>query len=163
MVADFCFDFCAVRCDLDSALNQVKIKYSVTPHNTMPDAVKRLLVHLTSPCQFVLPEWTNPRIGAQCGAFIVCGMDLLRVEPAISNVDPNKQYHFFGPASDLYGRLEKQGAFSLIVPHQYKEDLLHQLEAIGIDGSSLLPDLPHAIAHTVREVKARKLEPHCFS
>lgn len=163
MVVDFCFDFCATKCDLDSVLHQVKAKYSVTPHHIMPDTVKRLLVHLTIPCQFVLPEWTNPRIGAQRGAFIVCGMDLLRVEPAISNVDPNKQYHFFGPASDLYGRLEKQGAFSLIVPHQYKEDILRQLEAIGIDESSLFPDLPHAIAHTVREVKARKLGPHCFS
>lgn len=99
----------------------------------------------------------------QRGAFIVCGMELLRVERAISHVDPNKQYYFFGPTSDLYRRLEKQGAFSLIVPHQYKESILRQLEAIGIDESSLFPDLPHVIAHTVREVKARKLGPHCFS
>ena len=124
----------------------------------MPESVNDLLHDLTIPAFAVMPEKTNPRIIAQDGAFFLCGMKVLSTEISQNPGTKVTKYYQFGPADLTNGRSIWHKAEHVIIPASAKENIIKQLDVMGINEAKLFPDLSHQAKHAVEYViQNRKL------
>lgn len=111
-----------------------------------PQAVERML--LDKPAQmFMLPKYTNNRIAAQDGAFLLCST------PFVKKDDPG-----FGEGVFLYPDETKDGyertiACRFVIPKELKEEFLSQLDSIGINEARLFPDVEHRVKSIVAAIR----------
>lgn len=115
-----------------------------------PQAVERLLSD--KPVQFfMLPKYTNDRIAAQDGAFLLCST------PFVRKADPGFGEGVFLYPDEMNNDFEKTIACRFVIPKVLKEEILFQLDSLGINEAKLFPDVEHraksivaAIRRTVR-------------
>ena len=121
------------------------------------DNINSLLHYLTIPAFAVMPSKTNERIEAQDGAFFIFGMNLLDREVSTNPGTLGRVYYNFAPTDvDTPQKIWPQTE-TLIIPASAKEEILKQLDILGINERKLFPDLSHQISHTVKSVKAHMI------
>lgn len=157
LVMDFCFDYHRSQVDLASMLADSMDKYGHSVGRLMPTTIDLLIHYLTIPALGVRPKWTNPRLMAQQGAFLICGMELAdRKKPASGNALGRYDCRF-APMMDTPISMIWKSACSCIVPYDCKEKILNELHLLGVDSMTLFPDLPHAIETVVNTVKRKSI------
>lgn len=157
LIMDYVFDYASgkAKVNLNKILCASKSKYT-SVHRATPDTVEFLLDCLTVPSIAVMAAKTNPRIEAQDGAFLLCGM---KVESKEIIKYPTSEENLFCSFSPVDINTESQispKTQKLIIPTSAKNDILHQLDILGINERKLFPDLPHQIQYTVKTVERWK-------
>lgn len=153
LVMDFVYDYYPRKLWLDQMLERTQFKYANVIHRLMPDNINSLLHYLTIPAFAVMPSKTNERIEAQDGAFFIFGMNLLDREVSTNPGTLGRVYYNFAPTDvDTPQKIWPQTE-TLIIPASAKEEILKQLDILGINERKLFPDLSHQISHTVKSVK----------
>lgn len=92
---------------------------------------------------YYVPRKTNPRIIRQSGAFIIFGMgglgnQELRIEKT------NKEAREEEPLG------VERGSYAIVIPREYKRQILDQLRCFGISTESVYPEL-YKVAQAVKE------------
>lgn len=157
LIMDFCFKFNGSKVFLSEMLEQSKRKYSDAVHRSMPNTIADLVHYLTIPALAVLPAQDNTRLRAQQGAFFICGMEVESIETSINPGTRDYEYYHFVPCSTIESSLMRGQSCRFIIPSGKKQCFLADLDALGINQRTLFPDLPHAIAYIVEEVKSKRL------
>lgn len=158
LVMDFVYDYYPRKLWLDQMLERTQFKYANVIHRLMPDNINSLLHYLTIPAFAVMPSKTNERIEAQDGAFFIFGMNLLDREVSTNPGTLGRVYYNFAPTDvDTPQKIWPQTE-TLIIPASAKEEILKQLDILGINERKLFPDLSHQINHTVKSVKSHMLK-----
>lgn len=153
LVMDFVYDYYPRKLWLDQMLERTQFKYANVIHRLMPDNINSLLHYLTIPAFAVMPSKTNERIEAQDGAFFIFGMNLLDREVSTNPGTLGRVYYNFAPTDvDTPQKIWPQTE-TLLIPASAKEEILKQLDILGINERKLFPDLSHQISHTVKSVK----------
>ena len=153
LVMDFVYDYYPRKLWLDQMLERTQFKYANVIHRLMPDNINSLLHYLTIPAFAVMPSKTNERIEAQDGTFFIFGMNLLDREVSTNPGTLGRVYYNFAPTDvDTPQKIWPQTE-TLIIPASAKEEILKQLDILGINERKLFPDLSHQISHTVKSVK----------
>jgi hypothetical protein len=83
---------------------------------------------------FVISKLDNPRIIRQSGAFIICGMDSMKILPSPEIFD-----------------FEKEVAKRIIISKSLKKDILKSLDKFNISSGSLFPDLSEVSRYIKRK------------
>lgn len=153
LVMDFVYDYYPKKMWLDQMLERTQLKYANVIHRLMPENTNSLLHYLTIPAFAVMPSKTNERIEAQDGAFFVFGMNLIDREVSTNPGTLGRVYYNFDPTDvDTPQKIWPQTE-TLIIPASAKEEILKQLDILGINERKLFPDLSHQISHTVKSVR----------
>lgn len=158
LVMDFVYDYSPRRLWLDQALEEIKRKNIKGAHRLMPDSIDLLLHNLTIPAFAVMPAKTNERLEAQDGAFFVFGM---KCRGRVVSTNPGtlgRVYYDFDPVKIDDSQKIWPQTETLIIPSTAKEEILKQLDIVGINEQKLFPDLSHQISHTVKSVKTHMLK-----
>ena len=158
LVMDFVYDYSPRRLWLDQALEEIKRKNIKGAHRLMPDSIDLLLHNLTIPAFAVMPAKTNERLEAQDGAFFVFGM---KCRGRVVGTNPGtlgRVYYDFDPVKIDDSQKIWPQTETLIIPSTAKEEILKQLDIVGINEQKLFPDLSHQISHTVKSVKTHMLK-----
>ncbi|CAI2523811.1 FRG domain-containing protein [Serratia marcescens] len=79
----------------------------------------------------VKPEMDNPRIIRQDGAFLLFGMDKAKKMPPVF------------PESYLYDHPDGK----IIINYRYKNNIVSELESLGISSSGVYPEIEHVASH----------------
>lgn len=101
----------------------------------------------------VMPARTNSRIEAQDGAFFVCGMKYIE---HINKDNPEDVVYTFEPydIDSIIGYKETASiGEKIIIPKAAKNNILKQLDVLGINERKLFPDLSHQIKYALDFVK----------
>lgn len=158
LLMDFVYDYHPRKLWLDQMLERTQHKYANAIHRLMPDNINSLLHYLTIPAFAVMPSKTNERIEAQDGAFFIFGMNLVDREVSTNPGTLGRVYYNFGPTNvDTPQKIWPQTE-TLIIPASAKEEILKQLNLLGINERKLFPDLSHQISHTVKSVKEHMIK-----
>lgn len=158
LLMDFVYDYHPKKLWLDQMLERTRQKYGNVIHRLMPDNIKSLLHYLTIPAFAVMPSKTNERIEAQDGAFFIFGMNVLDREISTNPGTLGRVYYNFDPTDVDAPQKIWQQTETLIIPASAKEEILKQLDVLGINERKLFPDLSHQINHTVKSVKSHMLK-----
>lgn len=111
-----------------------------------PQAVERMLSD--EPMQlFMLPKYTNDRIAAQDGAFLLCST------PFVKKNDPGFGGGVFLYPDEAKDNYERIIACHFVIPKELKEELLSQLDSIGINEARLFPDVEHRAKSIVAAIR----------
>lgn len=112
---------------------------------------------LTLPFTIVGPTFSNPRIRAQAGAFLLPGMEIVS-----KTRRGGRQYVKLSANLTQLMRLQSQGYpgseaeeenFRLVVPARYKRRVREQLNRVGINESSLFPEPEHQMRYIAESYK----------
>lgn len=158
LVMDFVYDYHPRKLWLDEMLDRTKTKYAHVIHRLMPDDAKSLLNDLTIPAFAVMPAKTNERIEAQEGAFFIFGMKYRDREVSTNPGTLGRVYYNFDPIEVETPQKIWPMTETLIIPASAKEEILKQLDMLGINERKLFPDLSHQISHTVKAVKEHMMK-----
>lgn len=108
------------------------------------DSCKEFIDHLQGN-YFVVPENTNERLLKQSGGFIL---------PCCINIDSNepdvKKCFIHKASSELRSEFDDT---VLLIPHNEKEGILEELDFIGINESTLFPELEHQMNYLQRNTR----------
>lgn len=140
--------------DLHSRSNNRTVVF----HSMPPQAVDRMLSDNQMQF-FMLPKYSNDRIAAQDGAFLLCST------PYVKKADPGYGDGVFQYPDEAKDDYEKIIACHFVIPKELKEEILSQLDSLGVNEARLFPDVEHrakslvaAIRRTDREnIKPRRL------
>lgn len=153
LVMDYVYDYSPKSLWLEQMLDRVKQKYAHVNQRLMPDSISSLLHYLTIPAFAVMPAKTNERIEAQEGAFFVFGMNYRDREVSTNPGTIGRVYYNFDPVElDTPQKIWPQTE-TVVIPAAAKQEIIKQLDVLGINERKLFPDLPHQINHTVKSVK----------
>lgn len=109
-------------------------------------AVKKMLSN--KPAQlFLLPKYTNDRIAAQSGAFLLCAT------PFVEREDPGFGNGVFLYPDEVEKDFERNIDYRYVIPSDFKECLLSQLDSIGINEARLFPDVEHRAKSIVTAIR----------
>lgn len=109
-------------------------------------AVKKMLSN--EPAQlFLLPKYTNDRIAAQSGAF------LLSATPFVEREDPGFGNGVFLYPDEVKEDFERKIDYRYVIPSGLKECFLSQLDSIGINEARLFPDVEHRAKSIVTAIR----------
>lgn len=109
-------------------------------------AVERMLSD--NPMQFfMLPKYTNDRIAAQDGAFLLCST------PFVKKVDPGFGKGIFLYPDETKDDYEKIIACRFVIPKELKKEFLSELDGIGINEAKLFPDVEHRAKSIVATIR----------
>ena len=111
------------------------------------DSAQYALQVLTIPFTIVAPTFSNPRVRAQAGAFLLPGMEVESTSQHIgrqyvrfrTNLTELTRLHAQGYPGDGV----KEGRFRVVIPARNKRKLREQLDRVGINESSLFPEPEH--------------------
>lgn len=152
LIMDYVFEHHPHKLWLDQVLTTSMKKYAEVTHRLMPDNIQSLLHYYTIPAFAVMPAKTNERIEAQDGAFFVFGMKVHHKEVSENPGTLGREYYSFEPARIDSPTQICKNANSIIIPSKAKDDILRQLDILGINERKLFPDLEHQIQYTVQDV-----------
>lgn len=111
-----------------------------------PQAVDRMLSD--NPMQFfMLPKYSNDRIAAQDGAFLLCST------PYVKKADPGYGDGVFQYPDEAKDDYEKIIACRFVVPKELKEEILSQLDSLGVNEARLFPDVEHRAKSLVAAIR----------
>lgn len=96
---------------------------------------------------FFLPKYSNERIAAQEGAFLLCST------PFVNRPDPGYGNGVFLFPDEIVQDFNNKIAIRYIVPSQSKKLILAQLDVAGINEAKLFPDTEHRVRSIVSTVK----------
>lgn len=111
-----------------------------------PQAVEQMLSD--KPAQlFMLPKYSNDRIVAQDGAF------LLGSTPFVKKADPGFGEGVFLYPDEAKSDYERIIACRFVIPKGLKEEILFQLDSLGINEARLFPDVEHRAKSIVAAIR----------
>lgn len=154
LIMDFVYDYSPQGLWLDQILDLTQKKYANAVYRLMPENIDSLLHDLEIPVLAVMPAKTNERLEAQDGAFFVFGMSLCSRVVSTNPGTLGRVYYNFDPIKIDDPRKVWHKTEIITVPSTAKEEILKQLDILGVNERKLFPDLSHQINHTVRTVKA---------
>lgn len=96
---------------------------------------------------FFLPKYSNERIAAQEGVFLLCST------PFVNRPDPGYGNGVFLFPDEIVQDFNNKIAIRYIVPSQSKKLILAQLDVAGINEAKLFPDTEHRVRSIVSTVK----------
>lgn len=101
---------------------------------------------LTKPVMAVIPRKITNRLIAQEGAFFLFGME---AEPVLEKTENGKENHIYSFAPIEIHDLCQIGfeCEKLIIPAEYKREILDQLDLLGINERILFADLEHQLKY----------------
>lgn len=114
---------------------------------------------LTIPFSAVLPDNSNPRLTAQAGAFLLCGMNVVKEEISTNAGTRGKMYLQLGPAtlSDSLGvssaGKNRMKNLKILVPASAKPELLAQLDQVNVNRWRLFPEPEHQMRYIYENYK----------
>lgn len=101
---------------------------------------------------FIMPSYNNSRIVSQSGAFLITG--------AI-NVCQDDENIWNSTVSKCVTNLDSTiGVKRIIIPNEFKETILDELDLFNINESSLFPELEHQMSH-IKRVGAKWVMEEC--
>lgn len=158
LIMDFVYDYSPQGLWLDQILDLTQKKYANAVYRLMPENIDSLLHDLEIPVLAVMPAKTNERLEAQDGAFFVFGMSLCSRVVSTNPGTLGRVYYNFDPIKIDDPRKVWHKTEIITVPSTAKEEILKQLDILGVNERKLFPDLSHQINHTVRTVKAHMIK-----
>lgn len=96
---------------------------------------------------FLLPKYSNDRIAAQEGAFLLC------TTPFVKKLDPGYGNGVFRFPDEVEIDYEKQISYRYIIPAESKKIILEQLDVVGINEAKLFPDVEHRAKSIVAAIR----------
>lgn len=96
---------------------------------------------------FFLPKYVNQRIAAQEGAFLLCST------PLVKRPDLGYGEEIFLLPDEIKQDYENKISFRYIIPYDLKEDILYQLDYLGINEAKLFPDIEHRVKSIVSKIR----------
>lgn len=111
-----------------------------------PKAVGRMLSEKPSSF-FMLPRYSNDRISAQEGAFLLCGT------PFVEKPDPGYGKGVFLFPDEMKQDFKSMISHRYIIPAEFKGKILCQLDSVGINEAKLFPDIEHRVKSIVSSVR----------
>ncbi|GAA1180083.1 FRG domain protein [Corynebacterium glaucum] len=135
----------------------VRARYVANPNDL--GRFKTFVAALTRSFTAVRPSYTNPRLGAQSGAFLIAGMNLILngspVDLSSENAEPPKEGELFSFAPKLFDPKAADGELvtherRFIVPAGAKKAILRQLDGLNVNEATLFPEPEHQ-AHYVKQ------------
>lgn len=96
---------------------------------------------------FVLPKYSNNRISAQEGAFLLCAT------PFAEKPDSGYGKGVFLFPDEMKQDFKRMISHRYIIPAEFKESILHQLSSVGINEAKLFPDIEHRVKSIVSAVR----------
>lgn len=154
LIMDYIFDWHPLAFDLEGFLNYFRQRHSGEFYSELPLNGEEVKDILTKPVYGVMPDYTNERVAAQEGAFLLFGMKGL----GENNIDPLGIKKEFLPINDLLEEIPTENIVKLIIPGKMKRSLLETLDLLGISERTLFPDLEHQIRYTVEYVKTHSAQ-----
>lgn len=152
LIMDYVFDHYPYKVHLDKMLEISKEKYKNVIYRLMPENINDLLHYLTIPACAVMPAKTNDRINAQDGAFLLFGM---KYRDRIVSTNPGtlgRVYYNFDPVDEKHPEEIWKTAETIVIPATAKENIIKQLDVLGINKRKLFPDLSHQIEYVVNSI-----------
>ena len=158
LIMDFVYDYSPQNLWLDQVFDLMQRKYVNAVYRLMPENIDSLLHYLEIPALAVMPAKTNERLEAQDGAFFVFGMSLYNRVVSTNPGTLGRVYYNFNPIEIDDPRKVWHKTEIITVPSTAKEEILKQLDIMGINERKLFPDLSHQISHAVKSVKLYKIK-----
>ena len=109
-------------------------------------AVEHMLSEKARPF-FFLPKYSNDRISAQQGAFLLC------LTPFVKRHDPGYGEGVFMFPDEVRNDYERLIDIRYIIPAEIKQDILVQLDSIGVNEARLFPDTEHRVKTIVSSIR----------
>ena len=130
-----------------SSLAKMKITNSTTLHTLkekleLEDKNPEHLIQTIQGNLFVMPKYSNNRLVSQSGAFLLVGAVSIEEDPdEIWNSKVRKSIHNMNSAFK---------AERIVIPEDYKDTILDELDFLNINEASLFPELEHQMSHIKR-------------
>lgn len=108
--------------------------------------VERMLSEKTKSF-FILPKYSNDRIVSQQGAFLLCST------PFVKRDDPGYGEGVFLFPDEVRSDYERLIDIRYVIPAEIKQDILVQLDSIGVNEARLFPDTEHRVKSIVSSAR----------
>lgn len=138
----------------------IKEKYAHTSAWQVVESIQSLLNWYKVPMLTIIPRMNTQRLINQDGAFFLFGMDS-SLSPSLHGRQTDNLYDYSCSDSKNIHELWGSG-FSIEIPSSAKQDLLGQLDILGINSERLFPDLDHQTEYVLSTIQRSVLKQLCI-